>query len=215
MRVLARSLLLIFALLPFACSAAENAQYQEGKAYKRVREQQKPVDPKRVSVEEFFWYGCPHCYAVDPLVKNWARGKAADVDFARVPSTLGRPEGVLHAKAYYAAESLNVLDQVHPAMFDAIHQRHQHLNTEQEIAAVFNRASGIMPDVAISTMKGFAVDARARRGEQLAKSYGVVSVPVFVVGGKYMTSATMAGSNEQALKVVDHLIAKVRQERAK
>lgn len=214
MRVLARGLSAAFlALTAFACSAQAPAQYEDGKQYKQVREVQKPADPKRIAVEEFFWYGCPHCYALDPAISAWAKGKPADVEFTRVPNTLGRPQGVLHAKAYYTAESLNVLDKMHPALFDAIHKQNLPLDSEAQIANVFNRTIGLMPDIFGNSFKGFAVDARFRKSEQLSKDYGITSVPVVVVGGKYSTSAQMAGGNDAMLKVVDFLIGKVRKER--
>ncbi len=200
------------ALTALACSA-QDAQYTEGKQYKKVREIQQPADKKRILVEEFFWYGCPHCYALDPEIHKWSTTKPADVDFVRVPNTLGRPVGALHAKAYYTAESLNALDKMHPALFDAIHKGGQQLDNEAQIAAVFNRTLGLMPDLFTNTFKGFAVDARFRKSEQLSKDYGITSVPVVVVGGKYMTSAAMAGSFETMLKVVDSLVVKVRKER--
>ena len=94
------------ALFAIACSAQDAATFTEGKEYKKVREVQAPADPKRIEVAEFFWYGCPHCYAFDPTIEAWSKKRAGDVDFVRVPSTLGRKEGVMHAKAFYAAEAL-------------------------------------------------------------------------------------------------------------
>lgn len=213
--LLARCLLLVLALSPLACSAADTSKYEEGKHYRRVREVQAPVDAKRITVEEFFWYGCPHCYEFDPKISAWVKARPADVDFRRVPNTLGRPEGVLHAKAFYAAETLNVLDKMHGVLFDSIHKNNQPLGNEALIGAAFNRATGIMPDVVIGTLKGFAVDAQFRRSEQLSRDYGITSVPVLVIGGKYTTSATMAGGYDAMLKVTDYLVAKVRKERGK
>lgn len=213
MRTLLRGAIAALTLMAFACSAQEGTQYERGKQYNTVREATKPADPKRIEVAEFFWYGCPHCYAFDPTVEKWKANKPGDVDFVRYPSTLGRNEGRLHAKAFYTAEELNVFPKMHPALFAAIHKDHQLLNNEAQIAALFNREIGVMPDVFSSTFNGFSVDARARKAEQLAISYGLTSVPIVVVGGKYYTSAAMAGGFEQAFKVVDFLIAKVRQER--
>ena len=213
MRAFARYLSAAFlALTALACSA-QDAQYTEGKQYRKVREIQEPADKKRILVEEFFWYGCPHCYALDPVISAWAKTKPADVDFTRVPNTLGRPQGVVHARAFYTAEALNVFDKMHTAMFDAIHREGQQLATEAEVAALFSRTLGLMPDVVANTSRGFTVDARFRKSEQLSKDYGITSVPVVVVGGKYMTSAQMAGSNEAMLKVVNSLVVKVRKER--
>ena len=65
-----------------------------------------------------------------------------------------------------------------------------------------------------TTFRGFAVDSRVRKAEQLAMSYGITSVPTVVVGGKYITGAAMAGGFDQATKAIDFLIDKVRKERA-
>ena len=213
MRTLLRGAFAALTLMTFACSAQDATQYERGKQYNTVREASKPADPKRVEVAEFFWYGCPHCYAFDPTVDKWKASKPADVDFVRYPSTLGRNEGRLHARAFYTAEALNVFPKMHAAMFSAIHKQHQPLNSEAQIASLFNRETGVLPDVFTSTFNGFAVDSRARKAEQLAVGYGLTSVPIIVVGGKYTTSAAMAGGFEQAFKVVDFLVAKVRQER--
>lgn len=202
-------------LLAFACSAEDSgAKFTAGKDYKTVRETQAPADPKRIVVEEFFWYGCPHCYAFDPAIEAWAKSKPGDADFVRVPSTLGRAEGQLHARAFYTAEALNVFDAMHPALFAAIQKNHMPLNSEAQIQSVFNQATGVLPDVFSATFKGFAVDSRARKAEQLALSYGITSVPTVVVGGKYTTSPAMAGGFTEVTKVIDFLVDKVRKERA-
>ncbi|SFF24592.1 thiol:disulfide interchange protein DsbA [Fontimonas thermophila] len=204
-----------FSLLAFACSAGDSqGTFTEGKDYKRVREVQAPADPKRIEVNEFFWYGCPHCYAFDPAIEAWAKTRPGDVDFVRVPTTLGRPEGRLHAKAFYTAEILNALDAMHPALFDTLHKQHQPLNGEAQIQALFNRTTGVLPDVFSATFNGFAVDARVRKAEQLAMSYGITSVPTLVVGGTYVTSPAMAHGFTEATRVLDFLIDKVRKERA-
>ncbi len=48
----------------------------------------------------------------------------------------------------------------------------------------------------------------------MARDFGITSVPTVVVGGKYVTSGSMAGSFQEATKVIDFLIEKVRKERA-
>jgi thiol:disulfide interchange protein DsbA len=203
-------------LMAFACSAQDStSKYVDGKHYKAVREPQVPVDPKRVEVAEFFWYGCPHCYAFDPTIEAWEKKRAADVDFVRYPATLGRPVGRMHAKAFYAAEALNVFDKMHPALFDLIQNKHNPLATDDQIAQAFSTVAGVMPDIAKSTLTGFAVDSRTRKAEQLAMAYGVTGVPTIIVGGKYTTSAAMAGGFKEVTEVIDMLVEKVRKERAK
>lgn len=218
MRMLVRGLsVAALSLLALACSAkdATPPKFEEGKQYKQVALPTTPTDAKRIEVAEFFWYGCSHCNAFDPTLEAWAKTRAGDVDFLRYPNSLGRPEGILHARAYYTAESLNVLPKIHGAMFAAIHKQHQMLNSPDQIGALFNRETGVLPDVFNSTFNGFAVDSRARKGEGLARQYGLTSVPNLVVGGKYVTGPAMAGGHEPAIAVVNFLVDKVRKERGK
>ncbi len=218
MRVLLRGLAAAcLTLVTFACSAA-GTEFKEGEQYKLVREAQKPSDPKRILVEEVFWYGCQHCYHFDPYIEAWKKTKAGDVDFVRLPSSLGRAEGVLHQKAFYTAQSLNVGDKIHKPLFDGIHEQHNTaLFTEDGIGQLFYRQAGIAPEAFKGTFEGFAVDSQVRRADALMRGYGIASVPALIVGGKYTTNAGMIGKGgfEDMIKCLDVLIEKVRQERKK
>lgn len=207
-----RGLLLALSLSPLACSA-QATSYTEGKEFKKVREVVAPADAKRVTVEEFFWYGCPHCYASEGAIEAWKAKKNADVDFAQIPATLGRPDGELHQKAFYIAESLGVSAKIHRPLFSAIHDKHQPMSSVDAVRALFEREAGVKPDDFTRSTSSFMVDSRARRAQQLAISYGITSVPTLVVGGKYQTSASMAGSPEKAMQVVDFLVEKIKKER--
>lgn len=215
MRGLMRALVASLALLSFACTAQDNASpYQAGKHYKPVKIEVKPADRKRITVEEFFWYGCQHCFHFEPDIAAWVAKKPADVDFIRIPASLGRPEGIAHQKAFYTAEALGIGEKIHKPLFDAIHVQHRMIATPDALAAFFNQQSGILPDVFTSTFGGFAVDNRVRRADTLAKEYLIYSVPTVVVGGKYQTTAEMSGGTFAAMtKVIDHLVEKVRKER--
>lgn len=217
MRLLARVLLSLSALLPLACSAADApaaaGAFKEDVQYKRVPKEQKPADAKRVEVDEFFWYGCPHCYHLDAEIYKWLPTKPSYADFVRVPNSLGRPEGILHSKAFYTAEALGLGEKIHRPLFDAIHRDHVPMTTEADIQAFFTSQSGVLPDVFTSTFRGFAVDSRVRRAEDMSKIYAITSVPTIVVGGKYYTNGTLAGDFPKMMQTVDFLINKVRQER--
>lgn len=216
MRGFLRAVAVFSALFTFACSAqTPTAEIKEGQQYQRVREAQAAPDAKRVLVEEIFWYGCPHCYALDPKISEWAAKRPADVDFVRVPTSLGHPQGVVHSKAFYTAEALGLGEKMHKPIFDAIHQQRLPLDTPEAMANFFGQTSGVMPDVFAATFNGFAVDSRSRRAEQLVRSYGISSVPTVVVGGRYYTNATMAGNFDGLIQCIDALIVKVRAEQKK
>jgi thiol:disulfide interchange protein DsbA len=219
MRVLLRSLLACLSLATFVCSAETAApaaaDFKEGEQYKEVREKQPVPDKKRVLVEEIFWYGCPHCFHLDPQIEAWKKTKAGDVDFVRIPNSLGHAEGIVHQKAFYTAEALGIGDKIHTPLFNGIHEQHLPLYTQDAIRAFFNQQTGIMPDVFDATYNGFAVDSRVRRADGLMKAYGIASVPAIVVGGKYTTNASLAGDFDKMIKVTDFLVDKVRQEQKK
>ena len=187
--------------------------YTEGTQFAKVRAVQAPVDAKRITVEEFFWYGCPHCYHLDSYVEAWRGTKPGDVDFARVPNSLGRDEGIIHDKVFYTAEVLGLSDKIHKPLFTAIHEQHQQLFTQTSLQTFFTAMTGVLPDVFNNTFNGFAVGTKVTRAENLAKAYGVASVPTIVVGGKYYTNVAMAGGPDQTFNVVNFLVAKVRAER--
>lgn len=195
--------------------AAAADTYELGKQYSTVREQAPAPDAKKVLVQEFFWYGCPHCYALDPTVTAWLAKKPADVDFERVPNTLGRPIGEVHERAYYIAKALGVVDKIHKPLFDAIHAQHQPMSSLDQIAALFQSAAGVKPQDFNGVAHSFMVDADMRRADQLAMSYGIDSVPAFVIDGRWITDAGKAGGEANVPKVIDFLVDKARKERKK
>jgi thiol:disulfide interchange protein DsbA len=210
MRLLRQGLLLgFFSLFAVACSAADpSPAYQLGKQYRQANEVLAPDDPKRITVEEFFWYGCPHCYHLEPEVNKWLEHKPADVDFVRVPNSLGRDVGVVHERAFYIAQALGILDKTHQALFDAINQQSFPMSTLDSIRALYVDKAGIKPQDFDSIANSFVVDGNMRRADASAQSYGITGTPTIVVGGKYVVDA-----QTDMLKVVDFVIDKVRKER--
>ncbi|HZP13228.1 MAG TPA: thiol:disulfide interchange protein DsbA/DsbL [Nevskiaceae bacterium] len=212
MRLIARAALALLAALPLACTAADDTP-KEGVQYKRVLQPQDPIDPKKVEVTEVFWYGCPHCYHFDPTIEGWRAKAPGDVIFDRLPSTLGRADGEVHARAFFIAEALGVGDKVHKPLFNAIHQDHKMMNTLDQLRELFGQVAGVKPQDFDNASSSFMVDSRMRRSETLLRAYGISSVPTIVVDGRYMTGAGMAGSEEKVLDVLDFLVEKVRKER--
>lgn len=209
----AGGLLTALALISTACSAADSsagATFKAGTDYTEVPAPQKPADAKRITVEEFFWYGCSHCYALEPSLAAWAKTKPADVDFIRIPNTLGRPEGVLHAKAFYIAQTLGIVEKTHQPMFDAIHAQRQPMATMDAVRALYVATAGIKPADFDGVVNSFVVDYGMNKGELLARTYVIRSVPNLIVGGQY----SVAGS-PNATKIVDFLIDKIRKDRSR
>ena len=47
------------------------------------------VGPGKVEVVEVFWFGCPHCAALEPFIQSWLKNKPAYIEFVRVPVMWG------------------------------------------------------------------------------------------------------------------------------
>ncbi len=205
-----RLIALIALLLPLACSAADEpaATFKLKEHYMPARMPQIDPNPEQTDVVEVFWYGCGHCYKFDPLIENWVKNrKPASVNFTRMPSSLGRPQGLLHSKAYYTAEALGVLDEMHHALFDALHRQRRPLNTPQDIQALFVE-NGVNPETFNSTFNSFIVDSKVQQAEATIRGLGITSVPTLVVDNTYWTGGPQAGGFSGMLEVVDFLIAR-------
>ena len=51
----------------------------------------------KIEVIEFFWYGCPHCYSLEPAVNEWAKGLPKDVVFRRCPFGVDEAEQMIRS----------------------------------------------------------------------------------------------------------------------
>lgn len=194
------------ALLPYGPARAESLA--EGIDYVKLVAPQPTGDASKIEVVELFWYGCPHCYHLEPLMDKWAAGMPQDVNLVRMPALLN-PRWEILGRAYYTAELLGVLDKIHEPLFKAIHADNQKFDTEDQLAKFF-AAQGVDEKQFRDTYKSFGVAAKLNRAKQMTQRYGINGVPALVINGKYRTSASEAGSHENMLKVTDKLIAEER-----
>jgi thiol:disulfide interchange protein DsbA len=194
-------------LAAWLLAAGPARAFDQGIDYKAVPEPQPTETPGKVEVLEMFWYGCPHCYHLEPALNRWLAHKPAYVAFRRVPAVLG-PGWALLAKAYYAAEALGVADRTHAALFDALHKERLHLFDENSLADWFaHQGVGVDKGQFLKALHSFVVDLKVRQAAQLDQRFGIDGVPSFVVNGKYSTSPSMVGSNDKVFQVIDYLAA--------
>lgn len=165
------------------------ATYQEGVAYQKIVPEQPTLTQDKVEVVELFWYGCPHCHRFEAFISRWLKDKPANIEFVRMPAIL-RPEWAIHARAFYAAEALGVLEKIHAPLFTAIHAHKQKLNTEETLMAFFAE-HGVSNEDFKKAFKSFSVDTKVRRAEELGRRYGVGGTPALVVQGKYRTDGNI------------------------
>lgn len=190
-----------------ATTAATSAQFKEGVNYtKLVPAQPTSVAPGKVEVVEVFWYGCGHCFALDPAIESWrGKGKPANVEFLRVPAMWNEATR-MHARVFFTAELLGKLETLHGPIFREINVKGNQLNTVDKIAAFF-RANGVSEDDFQKAFSSFAVENKLQRADFLNRRYRIESVPTVIVNGKYKTAVSEAGGEPQLFSLINELAA--------
>jgi thiol:disulfide interchange protein DsbA len=199
---------LLFGFVFAAALHAQPALYVEGTHYEVIAKPVRTADPNKIEVTEVFWYGCPHCYAFEPLIESWHAKLPADVAFVRSPGMWNKLMEV-HAQIYYAAEALGVVDKVHPVAFNEIHQKGNYLQTEAEVKALFT-AQGVSEADFDKTWASFSVTSAVKKAGTRMRDYGVRGVPALIVNGKYLVTGDAGSTQADQLKIADFLINKER-----
>lgn len=184
----------------WAADPAVTPSFQEGKDYVRLATPVPTSVPDKPEVVEFFSYNCPHCHDLEPESQAWLKRKPDNVVFVRIP-VIFNPSWEPTARAYYAAETLGVLDKVNLPLFDAIHRDKRKLASEDELAAFFGE-HGVDQGAFRNAYKSFQTETQLRRGNQLVQRYMVRGVPAIFVNGQYEVRS------QQFFAVVDLLLAR-------
>ena len=203
--------LLPLLLLPLALSLHAR-DFDEGIHYQRVSPALATTAAEgKVEVMEMFWYGCPHCYELEPGLEKWLEAHADKVHFVRRPSLLN-PRWETHARFYYTAQALGVLDAVHKPLFHALHEQSRRLN-DLDALAQFAADQGVDEEKFRKTFRSFYVETQIRRERALAKRGISNGVPGVVIDGKYFTDATLNEGRAGMLEAMTFLVDKVLAER--
>jgi thiol:disulfide interchange protein DsbA len=196
-----------------AATTEPNSVWKEGVNYNRlVPAQPTSAGPDQVEVLEVFWYGCSHCYALDPLVEAWRKHKAGYIKFSRVPVMWDNDIHRSHARLFYTMDDLGKLEQLHPLTFKEIHVNGDMLAAQdpadsEKMQLSFLKKFGVSDDQFRKSYRSFNVETNLQRAEQITLRYGVTGVPTFVINGKYVADVGMAGGQDKLLAMVDALAA--------
>ncbi|HEX3063716.1 MAG TPA: thiol:disulfide interchange protein DsbA/DsbL [Usitatibacter sp.] len=191
----------IAALFAFA---ALGAWAQAGQPWVKLEPAQPTEGNGKIEVIEFFWYGCPHCYRLEPSLNAWLKNKPADVVFKRVHA-LPATSWLAHAKIYYTLETMNLVDSLHDKVFDAIHKDNKNLTSEKILDAWLTQ-NGVDPAKYHEVEKSFTVDTKLKRAAQMTAAYKVDGVPRIVVDGRLSTGPEFAGGEDKIMGAVDLMI---------
>jgi thiol:disulfide interchange protein DsbA len=203
-----RSLVAALALSPWLPAGTAIAQ-QPGTDYTPLKPELPVETPGKIEVIEFFWYGCPACYKMEPLLEAWVPKLPADTQFRRIPGVFNE-RWALDAAIYYSFEGMGVLEKVHRPFFDAIHK--DRLRTDN--GAALNQwleRNGVNPKKFEEMSKSFGVQSRVRRAAQQGAAYKIEGTPTLAVHGRYTVSVEQGqGQFERMIAIADHLVGVTR-----
>lgn len=184
-----------------------------GTNYKVIAPAQ-PTDasPGKVEVIEMFWYGCPHCFALDPIIESWRKNKAPYIEFVRVPVMWGEAHRA-HARMFYTLQALGKLEELHAAVFNEIQSTGDSLYVPgdeqgtQRVQVQFARAHGVDPTDFLKAYSSFAVQTNLEKAAELERRYKIDAVPTIVIDGKYESDVGLAGGQDNLMQLINDLSA--------
>lgn len=163
------------------------------------------VAPGQTEVTELFWYGCPHCFAIEPIMNKYQKTKPANVTFDRVPARL-TPRWAFHAKLFYVAKLLDPTDSrnLHSKIFNALQVQRRNINNDDALIRFFTE-QGYSADQVKKTLNSMEMQAMLAHADEVGNMSHADSVPAIIVNGKYMTSPGKLGSEEKLLQAINYL----------
>ena len=184
------------------------SKLQNGIDYELLSNPVPTVDDTKIEVTEIFWYGCIHCYNLEPKLEGWLPTLGDDVVFNPVPA-IWHPSMELHARMYYANQALGLYDQLHGAIFEAMNDGNKRFASEDEVLD-WVEDQGVDPDAYSRAMNSFGVNSQINQVQAKMVSYNVRGTPELVVNGKYHLTTTLAKTQDNMLVIASALIEQER-----
>jgi thiol:disulfide interchange protein DsbA len=196
----------ITSLIFLLTALAQPVTAAQGQRYEPINPPVPTESEGKVEVVEFFWYGCPHCYHLEPSLDEWLKRKPENVAFRRIPAPLN-PRWTPHARFFYAAELMGVGEELHKPLFDAMHRDKKRIYSKEDLIR-FAVQHGVNETEFRSAWDSFPVELKVQRARKLAARYRLTGVPALGINGKYKTGTSMVQSYPQVIEVLDELVAR-------
>ncbi len=199
----------LFIILFVSLMSFSTASYASDSSQKYIQiSNQKQTESDKIIIYEFFWYGCPHCYNIEPTIDKIEANLKKDTILIKVPVAL-RDTWEVHAKAYYALQQMKLDDDLHEKIFSEIHVNSNRLDTEEKFINFLNE-EGQDAQKFSKILNSFGTELRVNKATRLANQYQITSVPTLIINGKYRTSGSHVSSYEELYDVVQLLVDKER-----
>ncbi|MXZ55389.1 MAG: thiol:disulfide interchange protein DsbA/DsbL [Gammaproteobacteria bacterium] len=213
-------------ILTFSTFKASTEEFVEGTDYRvvetEIQEELAKTDndtetdtetgtDETIKVVEFFNYGCPHCYKLEPFIKKWLEEKGDDVEFVRVAVPIQRAWIPL-ARAYYIAEKFDVVDGVHDIMFKAIFENNLQMQRTDLLEQLF-AARGVEEEDFQKAFTSDEVNDKVRESGAHMRLFGLQGTPSIVVDNQYVVDAQPTDELDRTFEIVKFLVEKIRNEK--
>lgn len=205
---------IVAALLLAAASAAGAVTLKEGENFVTYNMPRTTESRDRIEVTEFFWYGCGHCFHLEPELQKWLKSLPKDAVFRRVPAVFPGRDGnpgqwASGAALFYTLEAMGLGEKLHGDIFNAIHNERADLLGEKGMIEWLGK-KGVDTKTFSATYQSFAVRSKVLQAMQVTQAHGLDGVPAIVVDGRYR-----AINGPETFAVVETLIDRARKDRAK
>jgi len=200
---LIKQLLMILVLLWTTQALAEPV---EGKDYQLLNPPQPTHSGNKVEVLEFFFYGCSHCYNLNPMISAWEKKAPKDVQFSYVPAIFN-PAWEVGARTFYALDSLGLREKLHDDLFNAWHENIELI--DEASTTDFLAKHGVDRKKFSDAYNSFSMQSNIVRAKQMEQVYGIRGTPTLIIDGKYLITGLHPAETIQALTA---LVEKARKE---
>src|SRR6267142_1517917 len=204
---------IVLGIAAAALCAAAQAQPASGRDYQELSPHHPVSTGERVEVIEFFYYGCPVCYEAQPHIAKWLMRAGPGVALLRVPAVFTESSESF-ARSFYTLGALNQIARLHWPLYDNHHFDGKQLNEEKNVAD-WVAGNGVDRGRFTELWKSDEIKAQIEAAKKALERYQVKGVPSFVIDGKYLTSAKMAGGVREMMRVVEYLVERAATERKK
>ncbi len=185
-------------------SEAPAPTYQEGRHYAVFRDEPAAPAPEgKTEVLEFFWYNCPHCNELEPMLSAWFEERADTVQPRLVPAVFNA-RWAIGARVYYTLEEMGHAD-LHATVFKLVHEQGRPLKTGESIGRMLE-PFGMDPAAFAETFRSQAVSDHLEATRHLPDLYEITGVPALVVDGRYRIGSNNAASYQEMLDIADYLV---------
>lgn len=201
-KILLSSILALSATVAHAQTPVVNKDY----APIEINPSQALVEPKagKPVLIEFFWYGCPHCYHMEPLVKKLVQERKDSIEYIRYPAVF--PRWVSGAKLYFTLEQMNLLDKLHDKVFDTIQKDRNNIMDNKEKRDAFLKEQGVDVAEFDKIYDSFGINTKVNQAQAISLAYKLESSPSFIINNQYVITPSLSGSYDGTIKSINLIL---------